>query len=563
METSGEGENHPFPSRRVPQRATRREKLCHLPVSELRGHGSGQARLPGERASRQAAPRGPDRPLLKACWSRRKIPPPQDSRSPEEALAAFAGHGVEVKAGGSVPADATDPGHVPVQVAGRVGKRRAGSHRLHLWGSRESQVFISWSGHSFPRSKLDANKGFFVGFKTIWRDQLPRSLRPGAPTPQKSGFWLVFSACAHSPSDTSKTSTDPPSPRHTPAHARSSLLSVSGRTPLAHPKPGSLPTPPELLHFCFQKASQGPEPTPSDAAKPQGKRSGRPPAGAEFPSRRGRKQNQHPHASSRKREKSQERVLLKKKNHPQRGRKQEREETVLLTQTAEINIKMELLIDFPWLAASTGRSLSAAGTPQQLKALAKQKGPSFSRHQIVVETTPRLRFQAAPAGQAASGAQQLPCLPPCPFHTSPDKFWADSRASNKLFGFLCRAKRSLEALQIATAFERLLAGAGIVPCKTLLIAPSAVPGAWGFLRSWFHLYLTRNPAQPTLRVPLARSPGHLRCLETAPRRRQTEPQGERPRRRAGFAFTCVGKVRHALLLHLPGALELGHGATCN
>ena len=95
---------------------------------------------------------------------------------------------------------------------------------------------------------------------------------------------------------------------------------------------------------------------------------------------------------------------------------------MLLTQTAEINIKMELLIDFPWLAASTGRSLSAAGTPQQLKALAKQKGPSFSRHQIVVETTPRLRFQAAPAGQAASGAQQLPCLPPCPFHTSPDKF---------------------------------------------------------------------------------------------------------------------------------------------
>lgn len=28
-------------------------------------------------------------------------------------------------------------------------------------------------------------------------------------------------------------------------------------------------------------------------------------------------------------------------------------------------------------------------------------------------------------------------------------------------------------------------------------------------------------------------------------------------------FTCVGKIRHILLVHLPGALELRHGDTCN
>lgn len=37
--------------------------------------------------------------------------------SPEEAFAAFAGHSVEMEAGGSVPAHPTDPGHVPVKVA--------------------------------------------------------------------------------------------------------------------------------------------------------------------------------------------------------------------------------------------------------------------------------------------------------------------------------------------------------------------------------------------------------------------------------------------------------------
>lgn len=38
--------------------------------------------------------------------------------SPEEALAAFAGHSVEVEAGGTVPAHPADPGHVPVKVPG-------------------------------------------------------------------------------------------------------------------------------------------------------------------------------------------------------------------------------------------------------------------------------------------------------------------------------------------------------------------------------------------------------------------------------------------------------------
>lgn len=67
---------------------------------------------------------------------------PRDPRSPEEALAAFAGHGVEVEASGTVPTDATDTGHVPVELSGWVGKRCAGGHGLHVWESRESQVFI-------------------------------------------------------------------------------------------------------------------------------------------------------------------------------------------------------------------------------------------------------------------------------------------------------------------------------------------------------------------------------------------------------------------------------------
>lgn len=55
--------------------------------------------------------------------------------------------------------------------------------------------------------------------------------------------------------------------------------------------------------------------------------------------------------------------------NPQQGRKQGREETVLLTQIAEMNIKTELLID--WLMISTGRSLPAIRKTEYLKALGK------------------------------------------------------------------------------------------------------------------------------------------------------------------------------------------------
>lgn len=99
----------------------------------------------------QAAPQGPRHLLLKARGRQGKPPFSPEIRSPEEALAAFAGHGVEVKARGSVPTDPTDSGHVPVELAGWVGKRRAGSHGLHVWGSRGRQVFIS-SCHSFTKS---------------------------------------------------------------------------------------------------------------------------------------------------------------------------------------------------------------------------------------------------------------------------------------------------------------------------------------------------------------------------------------------------------------------------
>lgn len=63
--------------------------------------------------------------------------------SPEEALAALAGHGVEVEAGGSVPADPADSGHVAVEVAGRVGEGRAGSHGVHVWRCRGKQCLCA------------------------------------------------------------------------------------------------------------------------------------------------------------------------------------------------------------------------------------------------------------------------------------------------------------------------------------------------------------------------------------------------------------------------------------
>lgn len=50
--------------------------------------------------------------------------------SPEEAFAAFTGHGVEVKACGSVSTYPTDAGHIPVKVA-KVRQRSASCHCLH------------------------------------------------------------------------------------------------------------------------------------------------------------------------------------------------------------------------------------------------------------------------------------------------------------------------------------------------------------------------------------------------------------------------------------------------
>lgn len=58
---------------------------------------------------------------------------PRGRGPPEEALAALAGHGVEVEAGGFVPADAADPGHVPLGIPAGIGQGRAGSARLHGW----------------------------------------------------------------------------------------------------------------------------------------------------------------------------------------------------------------------------------------------------------------------------------------------------------------------------------------------------------------------------------------------------------------------------------------------
>lgn len=69
--------------------------------------------------------------------------------------------------------------------------------------------------------------------------------------------------------------------------------------------------------------------------------------------------------------KSSEHRFKKKKQNLQQGCKQGREEIVLPTQIAEINIKMKLLIDFPWLTIFTGRSLSAIRKTKYLKALGK------------------------------------------------------------------------------------------------------------------------------------------------------------------------------------------------
>lgn len=107
--------------------------------------GTGLARLAGAQLRRDGARQHPEDRIARS--SRRggygvRFLLPRDPRSPEEALAAFAGHGVEVEASGTVPTDATDTGHVPVELAGWVGKRCAGGHGLHVWESGENQVCI-------------------------------------------------------------------------------------------------------------------------------------------------------------------------------------------------------------------------------------------------------------------------------------------------------------------------------------------------------------------------------------------------------------------------------------
>lgn len=76
-----------------------------------------------------------------SSWERRHLPPlGLGEDSPEEAFAAFTGHSVEVKAGGSVSTHSTDSGHIPVEVAG-VGQGSAGCHRLHPYkNSRQAQA---------------------------------------------------------------------------------------------------------------------------------------------------------------------------------------------------------------------------------------------------------------------------------------------------------------------------------------------------------------------------------------------------------------------------------------
>lgn len=57
---------------------------------------------------------------------------------PEEALAALAGHGIEMEAGGLVPAHATDPRGVAVKLI-RSDHRRRHRHGLHHWSWKESR----------------------------------------------------------------------------------------------------------------------------------------------------------------------------------------------------------------------------------------------------------------------------------------------------------------------------------------------------------------------------------------------------------------------------------------
>lgn len=74
---------------------------------------------------------------------------PEDPGPPEEALAALAGHGVEVEAGGSVPADPTDPGNVPLGISSGIRQGGAGSTWIHGWEGEKTGICHENSGFFF------------------------------------------------------------------------------------------------------------------------------------------------------------------------------------------------------------------------------------------------------------------------------------------------------------------------------------------------------------------------------------------------------------------------------
>lgn len=121
--------------------------------------------------------------------------------SPEEAFAAFTGHSVEVKAGGSVSAHPTDSGHIPVKVA-RVRQGSAGCHRFRpCKKSRQAKA----------RAGVSARAG--------WHPLHPYPHLPGTrrgrAAPQAAGLSRISLA---------------PSSRDAPHHSLPSGLSVERKT---------------------------------------------------------------------------------------------------------------------------------------------------------------------------------------------------------------------------------------------------------------------------------------------------------------------------------------------
>lgn len=76
--------------------------------------------------------------MSRSCW----IYYWHGSGSPEKALAAFAGHGVEVESSGLVSADAADPRGVAVKLI-RSLRRCAHGHGLHNWKTKEKDLIVT------------------------------------------------------------------------------------------------------------------------------------------------------------------------------------------------------------------------------------------------------------------------------------------------------------------------------------------------------------------------------------------------------------------------------------